>query len=91
MQALLAVCFRLEVYTGGGGDSKDGLLIPLTAPSVFSPKKMQRERQIEPDSYPPAHVGSLWLPSPWPCPLGLGLHKLWGMKQAPLARPSPSL
>lgn len=58
VQALLAVHFRLEVCTGCGRDSKDGLLITLTTPSGFLPhkKRHSRRRQIEPGSYSPPHM-----------------------------------
>lgn len=42
VRALLTILFRLEVYTGCGGDSKDGLLITLTAPSGFPPAKKKK-------------------------------------------------
>lgn len=58
VQALLAVHFRLEVCTGCGRDSKDGLLITLTTPSGFLPhkKRHSRRRLIEPGSYSPPHM-----------------------------------
>lgn len=57
--ALLTVCFRLEAYTGCGGDSEEGLLIALTAPSGFPPPKKRcgGRGQIEPGNYSPPHVG----------------------------------
>lgn len=64
VQALLAVHFHLEVCTGCGRDSKDGLLITLTTPSGFLPhkKRHNRRRQIEPGSYSPPHMSRPLLP-----------------------------
>ena len=47
MWALLTICFLLEVYTGCGGDSEDGLLIALTAPSSFPPKKKTQQEKTD--------------------------------------------